>query len=210
MAATQTEPEPRRRSRPPAPGPSTPTHTDVSFTARHLMVTKVRGRFPLVERHGHDRREPARVVGRGDRSTSPAVDSGDAGRDEHLRTADFFDVEHHPTVTFRSTKVDDRGRRHFTLTGDLTIKDVTRPVTLDARVPRHDRLAVGRPAASASAPSTEVSRKDWGLEWNVALEAGGVRRRRQGQAQHRRRSHPPEVTPIPDRTGVSRTAETPQ
>ena len=105
------------------------SHSHVSFSARHLMVTKVRGRFPVTE---------GRLVIAEDPTQSSveaviditAVDSGDPKRDEHLRSADLFDADNYPTVSFRSTKVVDKGDGEFTLEGDLTVRDQTRPVTL--------------------------------------------------------------------------------
>jgi polyisoprenoid-binding protein YceI len=171
MALAQTEP-----FLPDLPATGTwtldPAHTDVTFTARHLMVTKVRGRFPLsggtvtiAENPLESSVEATVDVAR--------LDSGDAGRDEHLRSADFFDVEHHPTVAFRSTGVEAAGDGAYRLTGELTVKGVTRPVTLDLEYLGTIASPWGDQRAGFSA-TTEVSRKDWGLEWNVALEAGGV------------------------------------
>ena len=102
-----------------------------------------------------------------------SVNSGEAGRDEHLRSADFFDAEHYPTITFRSTKVEDAGDGEYKVTGDLTIKDVTRPVTLDLEYLGTVASPWGDPRAGFSA-DTEISRKEWGIEYNMALEAGGV------------------------------------
>jgi len=148
------------------------THTDVSFTARHLMVTKVRGRFPVIEGAVTIAENPleSSVVATID---AAGVNSGEAGRDDHLRNADFFDVEKFPTITFRSTKVEATRDGDYKLTGDLTIKDVTRPVTLDLEYLGTIASPFGDQRAGFSA-STEISRKDWGLGWNMALEAGGV------------------------------------
>ena len=148
------------------------THTDASFTARHLMVTKVRGRFPLVDGTVTIAENPleSSVVATLDVA---GVTSGEAGRDDHLRNADFFDVEKYPTITFRSTKVAAARGGDYRLTGDLTIKDVTKPVTLDLEYLGTIDSPFGDQRAGFSA-STEISRKDWGLEWNMALEAGGV------------------------------------
>jgi polyisoprenoid-binding protein YceI len=148
------------------------THTDVSFTARHLMVTKVRGRFPLQSGAVTIAENPleSSVVAVIDVA---GVNSGETGRDDHLRNADFFEVEKYPTITFRSTKVEAAGDGEYKLTGDLTIKDVTRPVTLDLEYLGTVASPWGDQRAGFSA-STEVNRKDWGLGWNVALEAGGV------------------------------------
>jgi polyisoprenoid-binding protein YceI len=148
------------------------THTDVSFTARHLMVTKVRGRFAVSA--------GAVTIGENPLDSSveatidvASVNSGEAARDEHLRSADFFDADHYPTITFRSTGVEATSDGAYELTGNLTIKDVTRPVTLTLEY--HGTVASpwGDRRAGFSA-SGEISRKDWGLGWNVALEAGGV------------------------------------
>ena len=148
------------------------THSYVSFSARHLMVTKVRGRFPVTE---------GRLVIGADPAASSveatidlaAVESGDPKRDEHLRSADFFDTEAHQYATFRSTHVDDHHDGEFTLYGDLTIKGVTRPVELKGEYLGTQASPWGDTRVGFSA-ETEVSRKDWGLNWNVALETGGV------------------------------------
>jgi len=148
------------------------THTDVSFTARHLMVTKVRGRFPVQSGTVTIAENPleSSVVAVIDVA---GVNSGEPGRDDHLRNADFFEVETYPTITFRSTKVEDAGDGEYRVTGDLTIKDVTRPVTLDLEYLGTIASPWGDQRAGFSA-SAEISRKDWGLEYNMALEAGGV------------------------------------
>ena len=149
-----------------------PTHTDVSFTARHLMVTKVRGRFGVsggtvtIAENPLDSSVEATI-------DVASVNSGEAGRDEHLLSADFFDVANYPTITFRSTKVEAAGDGEYKLTGELTIKDVTRPVTLDLEYLGSVDSPFGDTRAGFSA-SAEISRKDWGLDFNMALEAGGV------------------------------------
>jgi polyisoprenoid-binding protein YceI len=148
------------------------THSYVSFTARHLMVTKVRGRFPVTD---------GRLVIGDDPAASSveatidlaAVESGDPKRDEHLRSADFFDTENHQYATFRSTRVEDHQDGEFTLHGDLTIRGVTRPVELKGEYLGTQASPWGDTRVGFSA-ETEVSRKDWGLNWNVALETGGV------------------------------------
>ena len=148
------------------------THTDASFTARHLMVTKVRGRFPLKEGTITIAENPleSSVVAVLDVA---GVTSGETARDDHLRNSDFFDVENYPTITFRSTQVDAGRDGDYRLTGDLTIKDVTRPVTLDLEYLGTIASPFGDQRAGFSA-TAEISRKDWGLEYNMALEAGGV------------------------------------
>jgi polyisoprenoid-binding protein YceI len=148
-----------------------PTHSTVGFTARHLMITKVRGRFTSV----------AGAVEIGDDLTASSVSAtidvasvstGDDNRDGHLKSGDFFDAEAFPTITFQSTglKVDgDEG----VLTGDLTVKGVTRSVDLEIEFEGVGQDPWGGTRASFTA-ETEINRKDFGLEWNVALETGGV------------------------------------
>src|SRR5207245_7923020 len=119
---------------PAVPAPGTwaidTTHTEAAFTARHLMVTKVRGRFAVSGGVVTIAENPLESSVEATIDVA-SVNSGEAGRDEHLLSADFFDVEHYPTITFRSTKVVAAGDGEYKLTGELTIKDVTRPVTLD-------------------------------------------------------------------------------
>ena len=148
------------------------SHSHVSFSARHLMVTKVRGRFPVTEGKLVISEDPTQSSVEAVIDIT-AVDSGDPKRDEHLRSADFFDADTHPTATFRSTKVIDKGDGEFTLEGDLTVRDQTRPVTLEGEFLGTQASPWGDTRIGFSA-ETEVSRKEWGLEWNVALETGGV------------------------------------
>ena len=144
-----------------------PAHSDVAFVARHLMVTKVRGRFTDVS-------GTVTVADDFDASTVSAaaavasVDTGNADRDTHLRSADFFDAETYPEITFVSTAV-----TPDSLTGDLTIKGVTKPVTFDLDFGGVATDPWGNTKAAFEA-RTDVSRKDWGLTWNAALEGGGV------------------------------------
>jgi polyisoprenoid-binding protein YceI len=149
-----------------------PTHSYVSFTARHLMVTKVRGRFPVTEGELVIGADPVQSSVHTTIDVS-AVESGDPKRDEHLRSADFFDTEQHQHATFTSTKVEDHGDGEFVLHGDLTIRGVTRPVALKGEYLGTQTSPWGDTRTGFSA-ETEVSRKDWGLEWNLALETGGV------------------------------------
>jgi len=149
-----------------------PIHSYVSFSARHLMVTKVRGRFPVVDGRLVVGDDPQQSTVDANVDVS-AVESGDPKRDEHLRSADFFDAEHHPNVTFRSTGVEDHLDGTFTLHGDLTVRGVTHPVTLDGEYLGSQASPWGDTRIGFSA-ETEVNRKDWGLEWNVALETGGL------------------------------------
>ena len=150
-----------------------PGHAEVAFVGRHFGLTKIRGRFTGVT--------GAVVIGEDISMSSvdvviemSSVTSGDQTRDDHLRSADFFDVEHHPTATFRSstTNVSSEGTTG-SIVGDLTIKSVTRPVTLDVEYVGHVTDPWGGERAVFSA-STTINREDWGLTWNMLLEAGGL------------------------------------
>ncbi len=169
MTSTQTPPTT-------VPGAGTyaldPTHSYVSFTARHLMVTKVRGRFPVTEGRLVVDEDPEKSSVEATIDVS-AVESGDPKRDEHLRSSDFFDSASHRFAHFRSTKVENHGDGEFTLHGELTIRDVTHPVVLKGEYLGTVKSPWGDTRAGFSA-ETEVSRKDWGLTWNAALETGGV------------------------------------
>jgi polyisoprenoid-binding protein YceI len=148
------------------------THSEAAFTARHLMVTKVRGRFAVSGGAVTIAENPLESSVEATLDVA-SVHSGEAGRDEHLRSADFFDVTNYPTITFRSTKVEAAGDGEYKLTGDLTIKDVTKAVTLDLEYLGTVESPFGDTRAGFSA-TAEISRKDWGLDFNMALEAGGV------------------------------------
>jgi polyisoprenoid-binding protein YceI len=147
------------------------SHSSVGFVARHLMVTKVRGVFGDVEGEITIAADPFQSSVRATVDAA-SVSSGDAKRDEHLRSADFFDVEQYPTIEFVSKRVEARDGG-FVLTGDLTVHGVTREVSWDLEYDGTVQDPWGGTRAGFSA-TTEVNRKDWGLEWNVALEAGGL------------------------------------
>lgn len=148
-----------------------PAHSSLTFVARHLMVTKVRGRFAAFSGTAiiNDEKLLSSVTATAEVAS---IDTNDKGRDEHLRSADFFDVASHPTIGFKSTKITRNGD-DFTLIADLTIKGVTKSVEFDLEFEGVGQDPWGNTKAGFSAEA-EVNRKDWGLEWNVALEAGGV------------------------------------
>jgi polyisoprenoid-binding protein YceI len=144
-----------------------PSHSELGFVARHLMVTKVRGQFKEFEgsvKVGDDITDSQVTAV----AQLASIDTGSADRDTHLRSADFFDVENNPTMSFTSTEVTED-----TLKGDLTIKGVTKPVVFDLDFNGLATDPWGNQKAGFEA-STEINRKDFGLEWNVALEGGGV------------------------------------
>ena len=150
-----------------------PAHTSVSFSARHMMVTTVRGHFAPPKgtlEFDPEHPENAFVEAEIDATT---LDSGVADRDNHLRSADFLEVDKYPTITFKSTKVVTTGDDEGKVMGDLTIHGVTRPVTLNVEYLGALNSPFGDKRAGFSA-STKINREDWGLTWNVAVEAGGV------------------------------------
>ena len=147
-------------------------HSSVEFVARHLMVAKVRGRFDQVQ--------GSLTVGLhpGQAEVSATIDAGSINtaneqRDGHLRSPDFLDVERYPTLRFRSTSVKQAGGNRLTMSGDLTIRDVTKPVELDVTFEGVASDPFGNAKAVFSA-ETEIDREDWGITWNQALETGGV------------------------------------
>lgn len=157
----------------PAPGRWTidPGHAEVGFVGRHFGLTKVRGRFTGVTGHadiGEDITDSALVV----TIDMATVHSGDDTRDDHLRSADLFHVEAHPQATFRATSITADGTTG-TVTGDLTIKGVTRPVALEVEYVGQAKDPWDNDRAVFSA-STTINREDWGLTWNMLLEAGGL------------------------------------
>ena len=148
-----------------------PSHSEVGFTVRHMMISKVRGRFRqfdgtiVVAERPEDSRAEIFIE-------AASIDTRDATRDEHLRSADFLDVEHYPQITFTSTSLRPGDVGHWDMTGDLTVRDVTRQVLLDveftgATVDPWGNLRSGFDA------STRIDRHHFGITWNQALEAGG-------------------------------------
>ena len=150
-----------------------PAHSTIGFVARHAMVTKVRGAFSVFSGSGHfDAEDPSQsrlelVI------DVDSIDTRNADRDAHLRTNDFFDMEAYPQITFRSTSVESVGLETFRVSGDLTIKGITRPVSFDLEYTGTATDPFGNERLGLEG-STTVNRKDWGMGFNVALEAGGV------------------------------------
>jgi polyisoprenoid-binding protein YceI len=149
-----------------------PAHTDVLFSAKHMMVTNVRGTFTDVSGTiDIDETEP--TASRADLIVKAAsVDTGFAARDTHLKSDDFFGVERFPDIRVISTKVQPKGGNDFVVTADVTIRDVTKPVDFEVEFLGFYVGMDGSRRAGFSARA-KVNRKDWDLNWNVALEAGG-------------------------------------
>lgn len=150
-----------------------PAHSRVGFVARHAMVTKVRGSF--------NEFEGSIVVDAADPAKSKvevtiqvaSVDTRQAQRDDHLRTNDFFDAPNYPTITFSSTDVRVLSPESLEVTGDLTIRGITKPVTLEVEFGGSAKDAYGNDRIGFDATTT-INRKDFGVNFNAALDAGGV------------------------------------
>jgi polyisoprenoid-binding protein YceI len=158
----------------PAPGTYAidASHSTVTAVARHLVVSKVRGTFADVAGTITVADDPAEssveaAIG------AASIDTRDAKRDEHLRSADFLDVDNHPQLTFASTALAHVKGSRWQLTGDLTIRGVTRPVTFDVEFLGNAKDPWGGERIGLEA-SGELDREDWGMTWNAALETGGV------------------------------------
>ena len=151
-----------------------PVHSNVHFSIRHLMISNVRGAFTGVKgtvTYDPDDLASAAVQAEIDTNT---IDTRDDHRDKHLKTADFFDVEKYPTITFVSRKVERVGETEFKVAGDLTIHGVTKPTTLDVEeVSSESKDPWGNMRIGASA-KTKINRKDFGLTYNAPLETGGL------------------------------------
>ena len=153
-----------------------PAHTTAGFVAKHMMFTTVRGKLKDVKGTitvdaDHPDRSSVEVE-----IAAASIDSGVQQRDDHLRSADFLDVEHHPTITFKSRRVEGatgKAGDRFRVIGDLTIRGTAREVVLDVEYEGQGKDPWGGTRAGFTA-STKLDRRDWGLTWNAALEAGGV------------------------------------
>lgn len=151
-----------------------PAHSSASFAVKHMMVSTVRGTFGKVSgKVSYDPKDPTRsaaVI-----EIDPAsIDTRNQQRDGHLKSADFFDVQKCPEMTFKSTRIEKAADKHYKVIGDLTMHCTTKPVTLD--VESFNGPVKGPKGASLYAATAmgKLSRKDYGLLWNTALEAGGV------------------------------------
>lgn len=157
----------------PAPGTWVidPTHTTIEAVARHLMVTKVRGRFEsfsgtiTVAERAEDSSVEVSI-------DAASINTGTEDRNNHLRSADFLDVENYPRLVFRSTSVEPSGPA-WKMTGDLTMRGVTKPVVLDLEFLGANPDPWGNTKAAFVA-TTELTRQEWGLTWNVPLDQGGL------------------------------------
>ena len=149
-----------------------PSHSTIEFVAKHMMITTVKGRFAhfagtIVADEDNLADSTVEVT-----MQAASLDTRSEQRDTHLRSPDFLDVDTYPEVTFRSTRISGT-KESFELTGDLTIRGVTRPITLDVTFEGEGKDPWGGTRASFSAKG-KFDRRDFGLTWNVALETGGI------------------------------------
>lgn len=151
-----------------------PTHSVAEFKVKHMMISNVKGQFAKVSGNlTLEESEPANSHVEA-RIEAASIETRDAQRDAHLKSADFFDVEKFPVLSFQSTRVTLVGEGELAVEGDLTIRDVTRKVTFQVdgpTAPAKDPWGNTRIAVSAT---TKINRKDFGLTWNTALETGGI------------------------------------
>lgn len=148
-------------------------HSSVGFTVRHLVISKVHGRFArwsgslvLDDARPENSRVEARIE-------AASIDTHEPQRDAHLRSSDFFDTDKHPAIEFRSSRIEQAGGQRYQVAGDLTIAGVSRPVRLEVEALGRAKDPWGGERAGFSARTT-IDRRDFGLIWNQALEAGGV------------------------------------
>ncbi|MEJ1198872.1 MULTISPECIES: YceI family protein [unclassified Streptomyces] len=149
-----------------------PAHTTIGFTARHAMVTNVKGKFLDFSGALHlDGADPTRSTASLD-ITMDSVDTGSADRDGHLKSSDFFKTDEFPKMTFRSTGVEALGGDDYRVTGDLTILGTTKPLTIDLEFNGAAKDPFGNERVGFEGKA-EIKRSEWGLTWNAALETGG-------------------------------------
>jgi len=148
-------------------------HSQVTFSVRHMMVSTVKGHFNVLRgKLEIDEQHPEKSWIEAEADAS-SIDTRDENRDAHLRSADFFDAEKYPTITFKSTKVEQTGDSEYRITGHLTMHGVTKEVTFKAEYSGQLKDMYGMQRAGLTAKAV-INRKDFGLNWNKALESGGV------------------------------------
>ena len=150
-----------------------PVHSEINFSARHMMISTARGRFEKFSGTvNFDEANPAKTTV-DVQIEAASVNTKEAQRDGHLKSPDFFDAANYPYLTFKSKRVNVVDSQHAKLVGELTIRNVTKEVTLDVEYSGQAKSPWGTTSAGFSAQA-KINREDWGLTWNQALETGGV------------------------------------
>lgn len=150
-----------------------PAHSEVSFKVKHLMITNVKGtirNYELEVITDNDQFMPAEITFTAD---AASIDTGNEQRDQHLQSPEFFDAAQYPKIVFKGTRFEKKGDDEYELYGDLTIRDITRPIELDVEFAGLMKDPWGNTKAGFTV-NGKFNRKDWGLHWNAALETGGV------------------------------------
>lgn len=153
-----------------------PMHSSVEFAVKHMMMTTVRGRFKEISATLRGDRDHPDEAGVDATIQAASIDTGSADRDAHLRSADFFDVQTHPQITFHGIRVENAPKKEgdrFRVTGELTIRETPIEVMLECEYLGRGKDPWGKTRAGFSF-RTEIDRQDWGLKWNAAIETGGV------------------------------------
>jgi polyisoprenoid-binding protein YceI len=148
-------------------------HSHVGFTVKHMMVATVRGQFKAYRGTLNlDAKDFAKSTFEGEIDVA-SIDTANADRDNHLRTGDFFDAQNHPKITFKSTGIEAKGEGEFAVHGDITLRGVTKPITVDVEFHGTSKNHQGKTVAGLQAHGT-LNRKDFGMHFNMALDAGGI------------------------------------
>lgn len=148
-------------------------HTHVGFSVKHMMVTTVRGKFGKYRGTVNlDAKDFSRSTFQGEIDVA-SIDTGNSDRDAHLRTGDFFDAANHPTIAFKSRRVEPKSAGEYVVHGDITIRGVTKPIALEVEYLGTSRNPYGKTVAGFSARGS-LNRKDFGVNFNALLETGGV------------------------------------
>jgi polyisoprenoid-binding protein YceI len=150
-----------------------PSHSEIQFKVKHLMVTTVTGSFKKFEGGAESETDDFSNAKISFSADIASIDTGSPDRDNHLKTADFFELEKHPKIQFTSTSFTKKSRDNYELTGDLTIRGVTKPVKLNVVYAGQAKDPWGNTKAGFELEG-KINRKEWGLAWNAPLEAGGV------------------------------------
>lgn len=149
-------------------------HSEVGFSVKHMMVSRAKGTFDkfdaVVEADVEDLTNATIEV----TIDAASINTRNKDRDNHLRSGDFFDAENHPEITFVATDIKNTGGNDYDVTGDLTIRGTTKPVTLDVTFEGQSKDPMGGATVAGFSGSTKIIREEFGLTWNAALETGGV------------------------------------